>query len=152
MKVIPNCHNIRCRYVFSPGNDARIGSTAVPISAYKDLWVRLADAWKDHTAVVGYDIMNDAADTPGGIPTWEKASQAAVNGIRSVDARTRIWVCGYNRRRGYYNNLFCFVANHPSAWITGDNVGYTCHVYYGPGPGYNRTYDEAVAYWQERGY
>jgi Cellulase (glycosyl hydrolase family 5) len=152
MRVIPNVHNDRCLYVFSVDDSRTIGSTALPIGAYKDLWVRLAEAWKDHPAVVGYDIMNDANFMPGGIPTWEKASQAAVDGIRSRDATTRIWVAGYNSRPGYYNNLFCFVANHPKPWIKGARVGYTCHVYYGPGAQFKLTYDEAVAYWQSQGY
>jgi hypothetical protein len=152
MAVIPNLHNSKGRYYFSAGDYGVLGSTRVPISAYKDLWVRLAAAWKDHPAVVGYDIMNEPSFLPGGIPTWEWASQAAVDGIRSVDADTRIWVPGYNTRAGYHNNLFCFVANHPRAWITGTKVGYTCHVYYGPGTGYKMTYEEAVAYWQSRGY
>jgi Cellulase (glycosyl hydrolase family 5) len=152
MRVIPNVHNSKGRYHFSAFNYGVLGSASVPISAYKDLWVRLAAAWRDHPAVAGYDIMNEPSFLPGGIPTWEAASQAAVNGIRSVDADTRIWVPGYNTRAGYYNNLFCFVANHPQPWITGTKVGYTCHAFYGPGTGFKMTYDEAVAYWKSRGY
>jgi Cellulase (glycosyl hydrolase family 5) len=149
MRVIPNVHNTRSRYVFSVGNYASIGSASVPISAYKDLWVRLAEAWKGHLAVAGYDIMSEPHNLPGGVPTWEKASQAAVDGIRSRDTFRPTWVCGYNKRRGYINGVFCFVANHQRAWITGaDNVGYMTHVYYGPGPGYKMTYNEAVAYWK----
>jgi Cellulase (glycosyl hydrolase family 5) len=151
MKVIPNVHNYG-KYAFSAFNSQTIGSASVPISAFKDLWVRLAGAWKDHPAINGYDIMGEPHSLPGGIPTWEKASQAAVDGIRGVDANTRVWVAGYNTRPGYKNGLFCFVANHPSAWISGTNVGYTCHVYYGPGAAYKLTYDEAVAYWKSQGY
>jgi aryl-phospho-beta-D-glucosidase BglC (GH1 family) len=151
MRVIPNVHNYGY-YAFSLSDYRTLGSASVPISAYKDLWVRLAEAWRDHPAVAGYDIMNEPHNLPGRIPTWEKASQAAVDGIRSRDANTRIWVAGYNTRAGYYNGLFCFVANHPRAWITGTNVGYTCHAYYGPGAAYKMTYDEAVAYWKSRGY
>ncbi len=152
MQVIPNVHTYGGLYAFTAWNYRPLGSTSVPISAYKDLWVRLAAAWNGHPAIAGYDIMNDVLDLPGGIPTWEQASQAAVDGIRSRDANTRIWVCGYHARAGYYNGLFCFVANHPRAWITGANVGYTCHVYYGPGSLYKMTYDEAVAYWKSKGY
>jgi aryl-phospho-beta-D-glucosidase BglC (GH1 family) len=151
MKVIPNVHNYGY-YALTAFNYQTIGSASVPISAFKDLWVRLAEAWKDHPAVVGYDIMNEPKDLPGGIPTWERASQAAVNGIRSRDATTRIWVCGFNTHPQLYNNLFCFVANHPKPWITGSRVGYTCHVYYGPGTGYKLTYEESVAYWKSQGY
>jgi aryl-phospho-beta-D-glucosidase BglC (GH1 family) len=152
MKVIPNLHTFGGRYYFSVGDSHILGSTYVPISAYKDVWTRLAQAWNGHPAVVGYDIYNDVLHLPGDVPTWEKASQAAVDGIRSSDATTRIWVCGYQVRPGYYNGLYCFVANHPTPWISGTNVGYTTHVYYGPGNGYKMSYDETVAYWQGQGY
>jgi len=152
MAVIPNVNSYGGRYYFSAWNSGVLGSKSVPISAYKDLWVRLAGAWNGHPAIAGYDIYNDVLNLPGGIPTWERASQAAVDGIRSVDANTRIWVPGYHARPGYYNALFCFVANHPTPWITGTNVGYTCHAYYGPGSLYKMTYDEAVAYWESQGY
>jgi hypothetical protein len=152
MKVIPNVHNFG-HYAQTALNYQPLGSRSVPISALKDLWVRLAQAWKDHGAIASYDIMNEPHTLPGGVPTWEQASQAAVEGIRSVDATRRIWVVGYNKRKGFNNGLFCFVANHPRAWISGaDNVGYVSHAYYGPGPSYRMTYDEAVAYWKNRGY
>src|SRR5215211_2472285 len=152
MRVIPNVNSYGGKYYFSAWSSGVLGSTRLPISAYKDLWVRLAEAWNGHPAIAGYDIYNDVLDLPGGVPTWEKASQAAVDGIRSVDANTRIWVPGYQARPGYFNTLFCFVANHPQPWITGTNVGYTCHAYYGPGSLYKMTYDEAVAYWESQGY
>jgi aryl-phospho-beta-D-glucosidase BglC (GH1 family) len=151
MRVIPNVHNYG-KYAVSAFSYPTLGSTALPIGAYRDLWVRLAEAWKDHPAVAGYDIMGEPHSLPGGIPTWEKASQAAVEGIRSTDATTRIWVAGYNTRPGYKNGLFCFVANHPRAWITAPRVGYTCHAYYGPGAAYKLSYAEAVAFWQSEGY
>ena len=70
----------------------------------------------------------------------------------SRDANRRIWVPGYNTRTGYANNLFCFVANHPRAWISGTNVGYTCHVFYGPGPLFAYPYDDVLAYWSSKDY
>ena len=151
MRVIPEVHNFGAYYP-SDQYYMDIGSPELPISAYKDLWVRLAASWKGHPAIVGYDIMNEPYDLPGGVLTWEKASQAAVNGIRSRDANRRIWVPGYHKRDGYAGGLYCFVANHPRAWITGKGVGYTSHAYYGPGAGYPFAYEEAVAYWQSRGY
>jgi Cellulase (glycosyl hydrolase family 5) len=152
MRVIPNVHTYGARYYFGAFSYGVLGSTRVPISAYKDLWVRLAGAFSGHPAINGYDIFNDVLGLPGGVPIWERASQAAVDGIRSVDANTRIWVPGYHARAGYKNGLYCFVANHPQPWITGANVGYTTHVYYGPGVFYELTYDQAVAYWRSRGY
>jgi len=152
MKVIPNLNTYAGKYAFYPWDYRPIGSRSVPIGAYADLWVRLAEAWNGHPAIAGYDIMNDVFDLPGGIPTWEKASQAAVDGIRTRDANTRIWVAGWLTRPGYKNALFCFVANHPRAWISGTNVGYTAHVYYGPGAQFKLSYNEAVAYWESQGY
>jgi aryl-phospho-beta-D-glucosidase BglC (GH1 family) len=152
MRVIPNVNTYGGKYYFSAWSSGVLGSTRVPISAYKDLWVRLAEVWNGHPAIAGYDIMNDVFNLPGGIPTWERASQAAVDGIRTRDDNTRIWVAGWLARPGYKNGLFCFVANHPRAWITGTNIGYTAHAYYGPGSLYDLTYDGAVAYWQSRGY
>jgi hypothetical protein len=152
MRVIPNVNSYGSKYYFSAWSSGVLGSTRVPISAYKDLWVRLAEAWNGHPAIAGYDIYNDVLNLPGGVPTWERASQAAVDGIRTRDANTRVWVPGYQARPGYKNGLFCFVANHPRAWITGTNVGYTSHAYYGPGSLYELTYEKAVAYWQGRGY
>jgi hypothetical protein len=151
MRVIPSLQNYGA-YFFGEQDYKDIGSSELPISAYKDVWSRLAGTWKDHPAVVGYDIMNEPYDLPGGVPTWEKASQAAVNGIRNRDTNTRIWVSGYHKRDGYAPGLYCFVANHPRAWITGTKVGYTSHAYYGPGAGYPNLYDDVVAYWQRRGY
>jgi hypothetical protein len=151
MRVIPSLQNYGA-YFFGEQDYKDIGSSELPISAYKDLWSRLAAAWKDHPAVVGYDIMNEPYDLPGGVTTWEKASQAAVSAIRGRDATTRIWVSGYHKREGYAPGLFCFVANHPRPWITGRWVGYTSHAYYGPGAGYPNLYDEVVAFWERRGY
>jgi aryl-phospho-beta-D-glucosidase BglC (GH1 family) len=151
MRVIPNVHNYGY-YAFSTWDYRSIGSTSVPISAFKDLWVRLAEAWNGHPAIAGYDIMNEPHNLPGGVSTWERTSQAAVEGIRGRDANTRVWVAGYNTRPGYKNGLFCLVANHPRAWIVGANVDYTTHCYYGPGAAYKLTYEEAVAYWASQGY
>jgi hypothetical protein len=151
MRVIPSVQNYGA-YYFGEQNYKDIGSPELPISAYRDLWSRLAGVWKDHPAVVGYDIMNEPYDLPGGVPTWEKASQAAVNGIRNRDANTRVWVSGYHRRDGYASGLYCFVANHPRPWIVGRRVGYTSHAYYGPGAGFPNLYDDVVAYWVRRGY
>jgi hypothetical protein len=43
------------------------------------------------------------------------------------------------------------VANHPTPWIKDPlkKVFYTAHGYWGP---YDRTYDEANALWQQKGY
>jgi aryl-phospho-beta-D-glucosidase BglC (GH1 family) len=151
MRVIPSLQNYGA-YFFGEQDYKDIGSPELPISAYKNLWTQLARVWKDHPAVVGYDIMNEPYDLPGGVPTWEKASRAAVDGIRGRDANTRVWVSGYHKRQGTGHGLYAFVLNHPRPWISGSRVGYTSHAYYGPGAAYPNLYDDVVAYWERRGY
>lgn len=84
MKVIFDMHN----YGKHSGN--AIGSSAVPISAYRDVWVRLADHFKGETAVYGYGLMNEPAHTD----VWQPTAQEAVYGIRTVDPNTFVYVNG----------------------------------------------------------
>jgi hypothetical protein len=61
-------------------------------------------------------------------------------------------VTGYFEREGVQGSgVFTFVANHPTPWIKDPlkKVFYTAHGYWGP---YDRTYDEANALWQQKGY
>jgi len=58
----------------------------------RSLWTKLAGALAGHAGLAGYDIMNEPHDLGAGV--WSKAAQAAVNGIRSVDINTTIYVEG----------------------------------------------------------
>ena len=78
---------------FSNSLDDVVGSTAVPFSAFKDFWTKLASMLAGHPGVLGYDIMNEPQNM-GGTNVWPTAAQAAVDGIRSVDKSTTIYVEG----------------------------------------------------------
>nr|WP_183167722.1 glycoside hydrolase family 5 protein [Azomonas macrocytogenes] len=84
-KVILDMHNY-ARY-----KDNLIGSKKVPYEAYANVWRKLAETFKDHPAVYGYDIMNEPHDTQG---LWPKAAQVAVDAIREVDDKTLIFIEG----------------------------------------------------------
>ncbi len=168
MKVIPSVQNyggyIFSTSVFGTPNEGKIGSSKLSIAAYAAFCKRLASALKGYPGYGGLDIMNEPWSMPGTSPakTWEQASQAACEKIAEVDTATRIWVSGYHLGKngshaasapGQYNGLYSFIAHHPNPWIvSAANFGYTTHCYFGPGAGYNRTYDEAVALWAARGY
>ncbi|OSJ14866.1 cellulase family glycosylhydrolase [Bradyrhizobium canariense] len=74
-------------------NGGVIGSAQVPISAFADLWSKLASALAGNPAVAYFDIMNEPHDM-GGRDVWPAAAQAAVDAIRAVDTTTKILVEG----------------------------------------------------------
>lgn len=84
-KVILDMHNY-ARY-----KGKLIGSPEVPYEAYANVWRKLAKAFKDHPALLGYDIMNEPHSTNG---LWPAAAQAAVDAIREVDMNSLIFVEG----------------------------------------------------------
>ncbi|WP_051231718.1 glycoside hydrolase family 5 protein [Stutzerimonas azotifigens] len=92
-QVILDMHNYG-RY-----KDQLIGSSAVPYSAYAEVWRELAETFKDHPALHGYDIMNEPHGTVG---LWPGAAQAAVDAIREVDRETLIFVEGERWSSAYH--------------------------------------------------
>jgi hypothetical protein len=148
--VILDPHNW-AGYTFSSGRKY-LGSAGLPISAFKDFWTRFSRQFKDNPGVAGYQLMNEPRSMPGKAPQWEKASQVVVNAIRGNGDKKRLMVTGYFEREGVQGSgVFTFVANHPTPWIKDPlkKVFYTAHGYWGP---YDRTYDEANALWQQKGY
>src|SRR5262245_21220188 len=59
MKVVIEPHN------FGRYDGQTIGSAAVPLSAFKDFWIRMADVLKGHPAIWGLDLMNEPHDMGG---------------------------------------------------------------------------------------
>lgn len=80
-------------YFCTEGDGNVIGSAALPISAFADLWTKLATALAGTPGLAYYDIMNEPHDM-GSASVWPSAAQAAVNAIRSVDTSTQILVEG----------------------------------------------------------
>lgn len=82
MKVILDVHN------YAVYRQKPIGTGEVTVDAFADLWRRLAEKFKDETAIWGYGLMNE----PTGKCDWPAAAQAAIDAIRAVDAKTMILV------------------------------------------------------------
>ncbi len=68
-----------------------VGSTAVPVTAFQDVWTQIATHYATETAVLGYDLMNEPVGTGN---TWWSTAQSAVNAIRLVDTTHYIIVEG----------------------------------------------------------
>lgn len=68
-----------------------IGSEAVPVAAFADLWRRMAERYREETALFGYGLMNEPQLE---LAPWTAAAQAAVDAIRAVDTAHAITACG----------------------------------------------------------
>lgn len=117
-KIILDMHNYG-RY-----QGALIGSRKVPYEAYATVWRKLAERFKDHPALHGYDIMNEPHDTAG---LWPGAAQAAVDAIREVDRNTLIFVEGDRWASAYHwpKANANFLINDPTG-----NLIYEAHLYF----------------------
>lgn len=85
MYLIVDIHNYASYY------GHKIGSAAVPIKTFSDLWQRLAREFKDDDTVV-FGLMNEPNNISPGL--WAAAAQAAVDAIRVTGARNLILVPG----------------------------------------------------------
>lgn len=120
-----------------------IGSASVPISAFQDLWKKLAGALSGHAGLAGYDIMNEPYNLGSGV--WPQAAQSAVDGIRSVDMKTTIYVEGTQWSSAYY---WPYDNGNLKIKDPANNFVYEAHLYFdGDGSGtYKQTYDQQGAY------
>jgi endoglucanase len=118
-----------------------LGSAQVPLTAYQDLFSRIAGRWNTSKGLHGYDLMNephDAADAG-----WAKAAQAGINGVRSMDKRRPIYIEG----RGWSSAMVWPELNDDLARLKdpANNLIYSAHLYldantsgtYQSGPGAN---------------
>lgn len=93
-----------------------LGSAQLPTTALADLWRRLALALRGVPGITGYDLMNE----PGGLATnpkagalvWQRASQQAVDAIRSTSDQRMLAIEAYAASGPQE-----FVQLHPRAWI-----------------------------------
>jgi endoglucanase len=90
MKVVLDIHN------FTYYNGFAIGSPEVPYSAFKNLWASLAAEFKNDSGLYGYGLMNEPRDTGG---KWPQMAQAGMDGVRSVDRVTKVFIAGEGSSR-----------------------------------------------------
>lgn len=100
-----------------------IGSPAVPVAAFTDVWKRLAGALKSHSAVYAYGLMNEPHDTNR---TWQSVAQYGVDGIRSADMERVIYVSGDN-----WSNSQLWPQVHPAPFVRDPQgrIVYEAHLY-----------------------
>ncbi|MFH1500110.1 MAG: cellulase family glycosylhydrolase [Verrucomicrobiota bacterium] len=86
MKVILDMHNYARYY-----GDI-IGSSAVSLEDFEDVWERIALHFKDRPGIYGYGLSNE----PNGMGTysWPDAAQAGTDGVRNVDPNAWVIVAG----------------------------------------------------------
>lgn len=132
LKINLDIHNYGLYYrdVSGTGTRTIIGSAEVPISAFVDLWRRLATAFADSGTVTIYNLCAEPQGDYGGLTAavWHEASQAAVSAIREVDTVTEIHVAGFG-----WSSLRWWVNNNGGAgWVTDphDNFRYVAHHYW----------------------
>lgn len=83
--VVLDLHN------FARWRGATIGSAAVPIRAFADVWTRLAGLHKGRDGVL-FGLMNEPHDIRTEV--WAEAAQGAVDAIRAAGACNRVLVPG----------------------------------------------------------
>ncbi len=158
LEVILDVHNFGDYYIERKGRGVRfpIGSERLPIGRFADLWRRLSRNFEATPGVAGYGLMNEPAGMPrvGGLSpakVWEKASQEALDAIRSNGDDRLVLVQGYA-----WAGAQRWPENHPSSWIDdpAENFRYEAHHYWdrNNSGAYDHSYAEEVADAQGRGY
>lgn len=72
-------------------NGEPVGSSNVPVDAFHDLWLRIADELDD-PQYLALDLMNEPFKLD--IATWGEVAQSTVNALREADADQLIFVSG----------------------------------------------------------
>jgi len=128
--VVLDLHNYGA-YVSAEGR-VLLGTEALPASALSDVWVRIAERWGGHPAVIAYGLMNEPHSLPGestreAAMTWEAISQQTVIDLREAGDTTLLMVAGYD-----YSSVPRWRQNHPTGWIDdpADNFRYEGHHYW----------------------
>jgi hypothetical protein len=158
LKVILDVHNFGDYYIEQDGRGVRyaIGSQRLPIRHFVDLWRRLSSAFKGTPGIVGYGLMNEPAGMPrvGDLSparVWERASQKALDAIRSGGDRRVVLVQGYE-----WAGAQRWATNHPVSWIDDpeNSFRYEAHHYWDRdnSGAYSHSYAEEVADARKRGY
>lgn len=144
MRVVLDCHNYG-RYKIGGTDEKVLGSPEVPNSAFADFWRKIADRYKNESAIYGYGLMNEPHDM-GDDRRWPAAAQAATDAIRAVDGTHTVLVSGdhwsgaHSWRNSSNENLDI---KDPA-----NNVVYEAHQYFDNDHSgtYDKSYDGEGAY------
>ena len=158
LTAILDMHNYGAYYLSNGNEGVRrpIGSSHVTTAAFADVWKRISLEFGNTEGVIGYALMAEPYDMPSkrrrsAAEVWEKASQKALEAIRSTGDRTMVSVAGYS-----WSALVRWHKVHPDGWIEDpvDNFLYEAHHYWDRdySGSYARSYDSEVAWSAERGY
>jgi len=152
LKVVLDLHNYGAYYLSDPatGRGVRraLGSAELPITAFTDVWTKLANYFAGDDAVHAFGLMNEPANMAArgkvsAARVWEQASQQAVNVIRATGDTRTIMVPGYD-----WSGLATWARNHPTGWINDSarNFQYEAHQYFDQRhTGIYRSYDQELA-------
>ena len=130
LRVVLDLHNYG-RYRTDAG-EFILGTEQLTSDQLADVWIKLASALGNHSAVIGVGIMNEPHDLPASAvgsaaQTWEAASQSVVSALRASGFHKTIAVSGYD-----WSSLARWRTNHPHAWIQDPdaNIRYEAHHYW----------------------
>ena len=133
--VILDLHDYGDYYAYDGGKRERhpLGSHRLPVSAFENVWGRLAREFSGDPRVIAYGLMNephDLNDNYEGLThssLWEHASQRATMAIRSTGDTKMVHVPGYG-----WSHVQVWTTHHPAPWITdpADNFLYDAHHYW----------------------
>jgi aryl-phospho-beta-D-glucosidase BglC (GH1 family) len=134
LRTILDVHNYGVYYLERGGRGLKtpIGSRRVTLGDFADLWRRLSDAFKGDDRILMYALMAEPTGLPkrdgvGPARLWEKASQRALDAVRSTGDKTLVAVPGYG-----WDALQVFMRNHKDGWIDdpANNFVYEVHHYW----------------------
>jgi hypothetical protein len=129
LKVILDVHNYGAYWLSDGTQGVRraIGSSSVTVEHFATLWRHLSTSFKGNAGVLGYGLMNEPVNMPGGALAWEQASQAAVDAVRANGDTKLVLVPGYN-----WSGAQQWTTQHPDAWVvdSASNVRYEAHHYW----------------------
>jgi len=142
MFVLLDLHN-SARYRLN-NTDVLIGTGSVTTAHVKDLWIKLADEFKNETNIWGYGIMNEPYNMLNNTQ-WFNIAQEIINGIRTVDLQTPIIVGGdsYSSAERWLE----FSDNLRGLIDISNKIIFEAHVYFDDDASgqYLGTYDEELA-------
>ena len=158
LEVVLDMHNYGAYYLSNGSEGVRrpIGSRHVSLAHFAAVWRKIAAEFGSVDGVVGYALMAEPYDLPAKnrlspARVWEKASQRALDAIRSTGDDTLVSVAGYA-----WSALSRWHRVHPDGWIhdPAENFLYEAHHYWDRdhSGSYERGYADEVAWSADRGY